>query len=418
MKKLFITLIGLMLVVAVYAQPKGSATKAKALLDKGDFAGAKTEIDNAIAGETAKLQSKGKEVKLKPETLYHKGLIYGAIATSDDANVKALAPNALEESSAVYEEIIKTEKETSIYHPLATTAKGELYNKLFNKAIEYYNQEDMKGAIEYFEKVVVVNPTDTSVLSNIVQLSYNEGNDTEDAAVKSQMQKRVVDNSLKLFKLNYSKPYLYRMVANYDRVKAAELANEGKKEEAKPYYEKALAILLEGQKANPTDADIAADVINIYIQTDKTQDAINSLNAAISNAPNDKILLFNRGILNDKTGKTEDALRDYNKVIELDPKFKDAYYSIGAIYYNKAAETSKALNALDIDGKTGEFKDKKKATELDTEIKGYFGKALPYLEKNFELDPNDQSIISLLARIYNTLGKKAEYEKMSKLIKE
>ncbi|GAB4331400.1 MAG: hypothetical protein OHK0038_06200 [Flammeovirgaceae bacterium] len=406
-----------MLVVLVYAQPKGSATKAKALLDKGDLAGAKTEIDNAIAGEIAKLQSKGKEVKIKPETLYNKALIYAAIATSDDEAIKALAPNALSESAAAYDEIIKTEKETSIYYPLATSSKGELYNKLFNKAIEFYNNGDMKGAIEQFERATIVN-SDTSVLSNIVQLSYNEYNDTDDANIKAQMQKRVVENSMKLFKLNYTKPYLYRMVASYDRIKAAELSNEGKKDEAKSYYEKALAVLLEGQKANPTDPDIAADIINIYIQTDKTQEAINSLNAAISNAPNDKILLFNRGILKDKTGNSEEAIKDYNRVIEIDPQFKDAYYSIGAIYYNKAAEISKQLNALDIDGKTGEFKDKKKATELDNEIKAHFTKALPYLEKNFELDPNDQAIISLLARIYNTLGKKEEYEKMSKLIKE
>jgi tetratricopeptide (TPR) repeat protein len=418
MKKLFITLIGLMLVVAVYAQPKGSATKAKALLDKGDIAGAKTEIDNAIAGEAAKLQSKGKEVKIKSNTLYNKGLIYSAIATSDDATVNALSANALSEAVAAYNEVLTTEKETSVEYQLTQPAKNDLYGKLYNKAVEYYNQEDMKGAVEYFEKVTIVNPQDTTVLANIVQLAYSEGNESEDVAVKENMKNKVIENAKKLFAVNFTKPYLYRMVANYDRTIANNLFNEGKKDEAKPYYEKALAVLLEGQKTNPADGDIAADIIFIYAQTEKTQEAINSLNSAIINTPNDKILYFNRALLFEKVGKTEEALKDYEKAIELDPKYKDAYYSLGAFYYNKAAEVSKLINALDIDGKTGEYKDKKKAQELESELKKQFEKSLPYLEKNFELDSEDQSIISLLARIYNTLGKKAEYEKMSKLIKE
>lgn len=418
MKKLCITFLSVLLSIVLYAQPKGSVTKAKAFLDKGDLPSAKTEIDNAIAGETAKLQAKGKEVKIKPDMAYHKGIIYAAIAMSDDEKVQALAPDALKEAIDAFNLILTTEKETNTYYTFAQMEKDKLFGFLLNKSVDFYNQEDRLPAIEYAEKALMVNPKDTTSMQIVVLSAYNEGMETSDEAIKPVLKNKVIENASKLIEIGFKKPYLYRMIANYDRIKANELLSDGKKDEARPLFDNAMKILQEGQKANPQDKDIATDLINIYILTEQTEQAIASISDAIRLSPNDKILYYNRGLLYSRLGNEEDALKDYHKAIELDPKYNDAYYSIGAMYYNKAVEVGKKINSLDIDGKTGQYKDKKAAAELEEQYKSYLEKSLPSFEKSYEIEPSNQETIELLAYIYQKLGKKAEYEKMSKLIKE
>lgn len=417
MKTLCITLVGVLWSLMLCAQPKGSVSKAKGFLDKGDLQSAKTEIDNAIAGEIAKLQAKGKEVKIKPDMAYHKGIIYAAIAMSDDEKIKAIAPDAFKEASDAFDLILTTENQTNTYYTFAQMEKDRLFGFLVDKAINFYNQEDRLPAIEYAEKSLIVRPNDTTSMQIIVLSAYNEGMETNDEAIKPTLKNKVIENANKLIAVGFKKPYLYRIIANYDRIRANELISEGKKEEARPLLESAMKVLQEGQKANPKDKEIAADLINIYILTDQTEQAIASLSDAISLSPTSKELYYNRGLLYSKLGNEENALKDYNKAIELDPQYNDAYYSIGAMYYNKAVEVGKKLNSLDIDGKTGQYKDKKTASELEAQYKSYLEKSLPSFEKSYEIEPSNQETIELLAYIYQKLGKKAEYEKMSKLIK-
>jgi len=60
---------------------------------------------------------------------------------------------------------------------------------------------------------------------------------------------------------------------------------------------------------------------------------------------------INRGVAYAEIGKHEQAIRDYDKAIELDPEDADAYYNRGVVYYaereyDKAWEDVRKVQSL------------------------------------------------------------------------
>ncbi len=407
MKKLIFLVAFLISTSFGFAQKveKGSSTKAETLYNSGDLAAAKTEIDNAIEYEIFKLKSKDKPVEVKAKSWYVKGIIYAAIASSDDAAVKGLTENPIEIAVEALNKTMELEKEGTVYYTFAQQKKTDLYGSLFNKAVEYYNNEDMEGALLSFEKVSLVEPKDTSALQNAVSIAY-----------QLKKQDKVIAMAQKLIDLDFKKPYLYRMITQFDIDQGRELDQnhkESKSPEANPYYEKALTVLKKGLEANPDDSDLASTVITLYMRLDKTQDAIASIDQSLEANPDNRSLYLQKGLLLDKLGKIDEALASYKKATEIDPEYFDAFYSIGAIYYNRGVELNKEVNNLEYD-KYGRPKDKKKFDELTEQMKEQFKLSMPGFEKSHQLNSADQEVIGILARIYNVLEMKDKYEAMSK----
>ena len=80
-----------------------------------------------------------------------------------------------------------------------------------------------------------------------------------------------------------------------------------------------------------------------------------------------------------------------------DPKYVDAYYSVGALYYNRAALLTKQLNTLADDySKEG----LKKYEALKVKILAEFELALPHFQKAESIDANDVNTLIALKEIY------------------
>jgi tetratricopeptide (TPR) repeat protein len=91
------------------------------------------------------------------------------------------------------------------------------------------------------------------------------------------------------------------------------------------------------------------------------------------------------------------SLSFFNKAIELDPKNVEALYSIGALYYNKAALTSQKMNALNEDySKEG----LKKFNDLKAQVFKQFDESLPFFQRAEALNPNDTNTLIALKEIY------------------
>ncbi len=144
------------------------------------------------------------------------------------------------------------------------------------------------------------------------------------------------------------------------------------------------------------------------------------------------------GLANDKIGNSRQAIRDYGKAIELDPKDAEAYYGRGCAYanledyrqairdYDKAIELDpKYAHAYFNRGiaysKLGDYRqtimDFDKAIELDPKnAKAYYGRAVAYAnledyrqatrdyDKAIELDPKDANAYCNRGIAYGKLG--------------
>lgn len=104
------------------------------------------------------------------------------------------------------------------------------------------------------------------------------------------------------------------------------------------------------------------------------------------------------------------SLGYYSGALEINADDFDANYSLGALYYNKAATFTEALNEaandLSADGT-------KKYDALKEEMNSYFDEALPYFLKADALNGEDKNTLIALKEIYvrkNMFDKSNEYK--------
>jgi len=72
-----------------------------------------------------------------------------------------------------------------------------------------------------------------------------------------------------------------------------------------------------------------------YSQQGKYDEAIAEFNKVIETTPNSAAAYYNRGVIYDRRGNLNLAIADYSKCIEINPDSADAYYNRGFAYYKK-----------------------------------------------------------------------------------
>ena len=83
------------------------------------------------------------------------------------------------------------------------------------------------------------------------------------------------------------------------------------------------------------------------------------------------------------------SIESYKSAIEIKPDYGDAFFNLGALYYNQSIEVQSLAQDLD-----GEQYDTQVA-RADQMMKD----ALPFLEKSHELTPKDVSTLTVLKSI-------------------
>lgn len=183
--------------------------------------------------------------------------------------------------------------------------------------------------------------------------------------------------------------------------------------------EGAVAILEEGRKLYPEDETLRIAEINYYLKEGKLDELTGKLKSAIDASPDNVSLYLTLGHVYDnlfqremEAGNTEsadknfeNALDYYNQGLQKDDKNHSAIYSVGALYYNRAAMMTKELVNLEGDySKAGLAKyDAKKK-----KVFAAFDEALPFFKKAEAMDPNDVGTLTALREIF---AKKDDLEK-------
>jgi tetratricopeptide (TPR) repeat protein len=180
-----------------------------------------------------------------------------------------------------------------------------------------------------------------------------------------------------------------------------------------------LALLRVGREKFPDDSGLLFSEINYYLVKGELSAMIENLEQALAQEPENMSVILTLGQVYDQlqvksfqegdADKAQEyfdgAYKYYQRALELDPNNFDLYYSLGALYYNKAANMTPALNEV-----ANDFSPEgtKKYEALKNEMAGYFEEALPFFLKADELDGQDRNTLIALKEIF---ARKDDFEK-------
>ena len=354
------------------------------------------------------------QTKSWAKTWYYRGNLYYNVIASGKEECKAIAPNALEECTDSYLKALvynfddpelkkldleKQEDVMKFFTALQSQSKvdDELYTadiigrkfpglagEFANKGIKEFEKKDYKGAQKSFGQSLMLNQMtgkiDTMMMYNMA-LASEYGEDFESA-------KQIYDGLIMMkYNVGGAGPDLYRSMSRIYK-------NEGNDEKAMEYIKK-------GRKAYPDNNNLIVEELEDYLKNDRHEEALSSLNVAITNDPNNAVLHFAKGTVHESLKQEEDAISSYKKAIEIDSEYYDANFNLGAYFFNKGADKINEANDLPLN-------EAKKFDALKAEAKVEFTKAVPYVEKAHNLKPEDVDTGNMLIKLYTHTGEYAK----------
>ncbi len=199
-----------------------------------------------------------------------------------------------------------------------------------------------------------------------------------------------------LYEMNYDHAFVYEALFNLNK-------------EADP--DQGVKYLQEGRERFPEEKSLLYAEINYYLSIGNLEEPISRIKEAIAQDPTNVSLYTTLGNVFDQLttdnrdeGNNEEANKYFNeaftyfnKALEIDSENFDATYSLGALYYNKAAAMTTVINELANDYSP---EGTKKYNSMKEEMDGYFGEALPFFEKAHALNAADRNTMIALREIY------------------
>jgi tetratricopeptide (TPR) repeat protein len=381
MKKFLLLIAAVSISVGAMSQ-KGKVTSALSYIDQGILDKAKEAIDEALVNEGSMNWF---------NTYFAKGKLCQATFKSENPKFKAFYPDPLAEAYASYEKAIELDPKGSIKKKIITNM---IYNSLavdlYAEGSARFEAKDYPGALKSFETQIVITESDKYAGAVDTGMYYNAGL----AAVNSSKFNEAIKYFEKCAEMKYQgiTPY-YQIYESYlglgDTVKAESVL-------------KSLPTLF------PDDKSITLQLIDLYIKSNKNDEALKYIKVAKETDPNNYSLYFAAGIIYLNTAEkaaTSDlkselydkAITELTKSIEIKSDLFDTQYGLGAAYINKAS---------DMFVKANEIMDVKKYSDAIDQANAVYAKALPYMEKAYELKPDDTYAMGSLQELYYRLKAK------------
>ncbi len=267
--------------------------------------------------------------------------------------------------------------------------------KLFNMAIDEYNNENNSKALKLYDEIFEIFDYDS-------EDQLKRGNITKETVLHNSFfaARRMKDNERSklllqnLIDLNFNDPSIYVHMSDI-------LQEEGNDDDALKY-------LSLGRDYFENDPVLINSQINLYIKLNRTDELIDKLSDAIELDDMNDLLFFNRATVYDQKGMLDEAIIDYKKSIELNPDNFNSNYNLGALFFNRGVELRNEANNSSSD---------KLYNKLKKESDVFFDDALPFLETSLSLDPNDKNTLLSLKQLYYLKGYYKKSKEMDGLIK-
>lgn len=386
MKKLAILTFFVLSITFVFGQ-SNKVNSAINRLKYGELEKAKEAIDLAAVHE--KTIGKAKTWKVK-------GAVYQAIAISKDSNISTLCADPIKVSLEAYEKAIELDVKKQYIGEINTSL--DLFSYGLNPFItKDWESKNFAGAHQKFVYLIKMSELKTPPVIDTVSI-FNAAI----TAYNAKLYDEAINYYQQCVDLKHQGVAIYESMADIESLRGDTV--------------KFIEYLKLGVEAYPEDNNtLMIKLINHYLSNDESDLALMYLTKAIENDPSNPTFYFAQGALYDKLEDFENAKSSYDKAIEIKPDYYDAYYNLGALFFNKGADMLKEANNIPPN----------EQAKYEAAVKNSFKeleKALPYLERAHEIDSTEKSTILTLKEIYFKLRNDNEeymtkYKEYNELIK-
>jgi tetratricopeptide (TPR) repeat protein len=331
-------------------------------------------IDEAILSE-----STGQ----KPKTWWVRGNVYLSYFDSKNADLMKEAGDPLKIAAESYEKAYTLDAK----YENANECYQQANRIYMNLGIMAFNAKNYADAAGYFEKAVTLGASKGEVnhdaMVNTAVAAYNGG--LYDKAIEYYTKTAPKDSTGN----------------SYVQIYKSHLA--------KGDTSSGVKVLQDARVQFPKNQTLLTENLNHLFRTKKNAEAEELLKLAIQNDPTNHTLYLAAGSTYESLGRMDEAVKSYQKAIELKPDAWQAYYNLGAYYNNKGKELQDAAN---------NEKDNKKyeagIKAADEQLK----LAMTNLEKAKDLTPagsqDRMDIMKALKQLYVRLNLTDKFEAIKK----
>jgi tetratricopeptide (TPR) repeat protein len=388
MKRIGILLTLLFITTAIFAQ-KGKVTSALSYKDAGELEKAWETIEQTIDPEN----SRSKRSIDWSRTWEARGEILREIHRQGK---KEIVDEPLFKALKSFNKGIELDEKDRYTKSIVVDLKL-LQIDFSNYAIKSFQSEDFDASLKSFEKFLEISSIPAvkeSIEKEILDTAiiYNTGL----AALKAENWEKAVEYFQKSANVDYNGPESYQFTYNSyqsmgDSAKAVETLKEG--------FEK-----------YPDNETLIVSLINYYIETGNANDAVTYLDKAIKQNPKNVSYYTAKGSTLEKLEEEDKAIEVYKQAIERDSTLFTPYYNLGVIHYNNGVAVMNEASQLPPNA----------TKEYDAKIeegRQNLKKALPYMERAYEIDSTEMAIMESLRQIYYRLKLNDKYDKINEQIK-
>lgn len=388
MKKLvYVTALSLM-ATGVFAQ-KTNVKAAEKLADT------KVAEARALAAEARQHE----ETKADPQAWYVSGLVE---QKEFDKKLAMLQLQQIEEGEAVYAPLLaevplffkayelekvpdaKGKVRTKYTKKVAEALKGHM-GYLLNAGNYYLGAKEYDKCIQAFNSYLEIKGHELfasdKTVSEIDTLAKEVAFFTVLASYEGKLYDQAIAYANKYKGQDYKKDEIYQVLTATLLAKSDTVA--------------ALTVLQEGAQLFPQQSYYLGNIVNIYAQQGKTDDAISYLEKAIAQDPQNTNFLQFMGVLYERKEDWTKASDYYEKILAIKADDFDGNHNLGRMYYNQAVTLlgAETINTL-----------------IENKARDLFKKSLPYLEAAYKQKPDQ--VYYVLANVYDRIGNKARYDEI------
>ena len=339
---------------------------------------AKEFIDQAYNNESTSNEPKMWMVRAKIYKIIsfnYSDLDGGAIFKATESHLKCMQPHPKKKNKII---IYKKWDKIEVFNGLIQCA-----NKLFNLAVESYQEGNFQESLNLYEPIYKVIELDDEGKLKSIKIT------TESVLYNSYLAAKAMKNNelsksflQKLMDINSIRPSIYSSMSNI-------YLEEGNNE-------RALECLTLGREIFNTDQGLINSEIDLYLKLGKSDELIKKLSNAIELDSINDIFYVIRGTCYQNRGDITKAIFDYNKALEINFEQATALNNISSCYLLQAEPIIKKMNNLSL-SQTSKF------NKLKLDLRSLYLKTLPFLKKYLELNPNDKQILNVLVEVYTKL---------------